>query len=117
MKHVEYGMTFYRKKYGVWLGTRANPIDGNPDWLCTVIDSFYLLGILPSIDYLIIEPLGALIDGTITEMESLDTNPGVTIEFTASSVFLKMKGTLLRTIPSEDFRQIVIEWRDFANAS
>ena len=116
MKHTEYGLKFLiSTEFGFWEKT-AEPINGEADELCIFIDSLYYSGFMDSIDDLIISPLNDLILGNIDFMDEVETDSGSIAVFTPTIAILKSRETVIQTIPSEDFRQIIIEWRDFMNA-
>ena len=116
MKHTEYGLKFVISKEFGFREKTADPINGEADELCYFIDSLYYSGFMDSIDDSIISPLNDLILGNIDFMDEVETDSGSIAEFTPTIVILKSGETVKQSIPSEDFRQIIIEWRDFMNA-
>jgi hypothetical protein len=116
MKHIEYGLKFTVRLDGrrfVRCVDSANEAEVSE--LCIVLDSFDDDGWLPDITEVVINPLNDLILGKISEMHPENTLPGTTIEFTRTNVILRGGDEILQTIPTEDFKQILIEWRDFMN--
>jgi hypothetical protein len=116
MKQVEYGLKFtVRLDGGRFLRCIDSIIEAEESELCIVLDSLDYAGWLPDITEKVINPLNDLILGNIPEMHPRNTDPGTTIEFTRSNVILRNGDWVIQTIPSEDFKQILIEWRDFMN--